>query len=513
MKNITALSKINVYRDSLVYCSLLFVSCLIIRFYYFPYGIPIVVDGLDYFFYATEIVKIGNLPQNWIVINNGWPMFLSFWFSIIRLEDTYQYMDLQRILTVIISSLTIIPIYFICKNFVNPKYAIIGSLLFGLDPRILLNSFLGSTDPLYIFLGMISLVFLLKNKKYYIYLAFIFASLCTIVRGEGIFFLIAIVTIFFVRNRINFESIKIFIPSISIFLLILVPILLQRIEISGTDGVFLRATTAAVETSIASNTNNYQNIFSGIELFIKYFIWVLIPNYIVMVPFGFILFLKNKTKENNFILIFLVTMSIPALYAYMVPAEDTRYLYFLFPIFSLLSVIALSTFIRKIKLENYFIVGIIFVIFISSIFFYEYKKDDWRMNSELELENVKIAKDIILVAEGVNSHPIESRYIRSMQIFDEWPYFYNQIEFKTKSIFWEKTKSLDEFINQNKNDLTHIIVDDDKRLPEFLRDVYKNEEKYEFLILEKDYANSEFNSKLKMFKIDYGIFNTKYNVR
>ena len=352
-----------------------------------------------------------------------------------------------------------------------------------------------------------SLALLLKNEKNFTYLAFVFAAFCTIVRGEGIFFVLAITLIFFIKNKINFESIKIFIPSIIIFSVILIPILLQRIEISGSDGVFLRVSQAAIETSVAANTDKYQNIFSGIELFFKYLIWILIPNFILFIPLTVIYFIKTRMKKNNFIIIFLAVMSIPALYAYMVPAEDTRYLYFLFPIFSLLSTIVISKYLNKNKFKNYFIVLIISGIIISSILFYEYKKDDWRMNNEVEKENMEIAKEIILIADGVNQHPTEVRYIRTLQIPTEWPYLHKEIEIKTKSIPWLDNESIEDFIKQNKKELTHIIVDDDKKLPQFLSDIYYNENKYNFLILEKDYKKSDFKSKLKIFKIDYDQLN------
>ena len=105
------------------------------------------------------------------------------------------------------------------------------------------------------------------------------------------------------KNKINFESLKIFVPSIMIFLIILIPILYQRIEISGTDGVFIRVSQAAMETSIVSNNTSYQNIFSGIELFFKYLIWVLIPNFIFFIPLTIIYFIKTSFKENKFIII------------------------------------------------------------------------------------------------------------------------------------------------------------------------------------------------------------------
>jgi len=87
-----------------------------IRIYYFPFDLPLIMDGLDNFTYATAINYYGHLPVEWTPINNGWPIFLSFWFSIINLENTLQYMQLQRVISIIISSLIMIPVYFLCKK-------------------------------------------------------------------------------------------------------------------------------------------------------------------------------------------------------------------------------------------------------------------------------------------------------------------------------------------------------------------------------------------------------------
>lgn len=94
-------------------------------------------------------------------INNGWSIFLSFWFYLIPLENVMNFMDLQRLISITISSLTAFPIYFyvkICKK----EYAIFASILFVFEPRIILNSIYGLSEPLFIILGISSLVFFLK---------------------------------------------------------------------------------------------------------------------------------------------------------------------------------------------------------------------------------------------------------------------------------------------------------------------------------------------------------------
>jgi len=98
-----------------------------------------------------DISVVGTLPQNYTPINNGWPIFLSGFFSIFSFENSISYMELQRIISVIISTLTIIPIYYLCRNFVNNSYSIIGAAIFAFEPRIIQNSLFGIADPLYIF--------------------------------------------------------------------------------------------------------------------------------------------------------------------------------------------------------------------------------------------------------------------------------------------------------------------------------------------------------------------------
>ena len=95
-----------------------------------------------------DIATVGNLPQNYTPINNGWPIFLSGFFTIFSFENSISYMELQRMVSVIISTFTFIPIYYLCKKFVNRSYSIIGAAIFAFEPRIIQNSLFGIADPL-----------------------------------------------------------------------------------------------------------------------------------------------------------------------------------------------------------------------------------------------------------------------------------------------------------------------------------------------------------------------------
>jgi hypothetical protein len=482
----------------------IFFAGLGIRFFYFPYDLPLIIDGLDNFTYATAINFYGFLPTEWTPINNGWPIFLSFWFSIINLENTLQYMQLQRIISVVLSSLITIPVYFLCRRYFDGKIALVGAALFAFDPRIILNSLLGITEPLFILLGVLSLVLFLKYEKREMFLSFILASCCTIVRSEGIFLFFTLTILFFIKYRISKEILKTYLPCVVIFMLILIPIMNYRIDVAGYDGIFQRAVLGTGQIISMTNQSGNSEIIEGLELFIKYLGWIMIPNFLIFLPFGIIQFFKYRKKETNFIIIFSIVSSVPILYAYIVQAQDTRYLYFLFPIFSLISLYSVKSYLSRVTRKDIILLIMIIGILIGSISFYEYKKIDY----EKEREFNEIAKSIPVTPSGLNFHPTETRYISSAEIPSEWPFvFYDEIR-KTQVISTSNYENLENFISDSRKDLTHLIVDENPDLPEFLLEVYYNEEKYMYLIKEFDSKEIGFEHHIKLFKINFQKFDS-----
>lgn len=475
-----------------------------IRFFYFPFGLPLIIDGMDNFTYATAINYYGHLPTEWTPANNGWPIFLSFWFSIINLENTHQYMDLQRIVSIILSSLIVVPVFFLCKRFFDEKLALVGAALFTFDPRIILNSILGITEPLFILLAASSLVLFLKYSRTWIIISFILASLCTIVRSEGIFLFFILTILVFIKFRFSKELLKTYLPSIAIFFLILTPMMIYRIDVTGSDAIFLRASGESVRILSNSSNDSNDNIISGFELFTKYLGWVMIPNFIIFVPFGIVQYFRKRTKETNFIIIFLIVSSLPILYAYIVQAHDTRYLYTLYPIFCLISLFAVKSYISKIPRKNLILSLIIIGILVGSVSFYEYKKTDYQDERELN----EIAKTVTKIASGLNYHPAETRYMRAAELPDKWPFVFRDDMFKIKSVPTSSYENLKDFISDNRNDLTHLVVDDNPNLPKFLLNVYYDEKKFPYLNKVLDSKDQGYNHHVKLFKIDFQKFDS-----
>ena len=476
-----------------------------LRLFYFPYELPLIADGMDNFTYATAINFHGYLPNEWAPANIGWSIFLSFWFSLVNLDSSLDYMQFQRILSIILSSLTVIPIYYLCRKFFSSKISLVGVALFTFEPRIILNSILGITEPLFILLGISSLVIFLRYDRKGILIAFTLASFATIIRSEGIFLLVTLSILFFIKYKLSKEILKTYLPALVIFLLILTPISMYKTQVSGYDAMFGRVVVATNQVIGISNNSGGNEIFEGMELFIKYLGWIMIPIFLLFLPFGMIQLFRKRTKELNFILIFLASSSIPILYAYIFQAQDTRYFYFLYPIFCLISLFAVETYISKVKRKNFIILFLIIGILIASISFYEYKKIDYEKEKELN----GIAQIIGDKVSGINFHPSVIQYIRATEIPLKWPFLFFEEDHQIKSISTINSDNLEDFILNSKGDLTHLIVDDNPNLPGFLQDVYYNEEKYEYLNKVFDSKDRGFKHQVKVFEIDFQKLDSK----
>ena len=498
------------------------ISCIIVisilfRMYYFVPEIPLTLDALEYFFYAMDTSILGHLPTNYSLDNNGWPAFLSMFFSFFNFEEGISYIQLQRILSIIISASTIIPIYLLCRKFVGKPESLVASSIFAFEPRIIQNSLLGLTEPLYLLLCSISLLLFLSNSKKLVYSSFAIVSLATLVRSEALFLFIVLSIIFFVRFRNDKFVIPKYLPALVIFVLLLLPMSLYRIETIGNDGIFFRVTEGIERTQ----TGITQGIFTGFENYFKFLGWDLIPLFIIFVPIGFFLILKNINYQKLTIIISTIVMSLPALYAYSVPALDTRFLFILYPMFCIFSALTIKKFIDKFLIKNLILIAILCILFLSSYLFLEYKV----LDTKHEREAFNVAKYLVQSSNVFNNYYPESRYLESVEIFENWelvkPYFLDDrekgvsirssIPHKFAAISTNDFDTLEDFIHKNKEKgLTVIVTDNENNRSKFILDAYNNEEKYPYLIKELDTSDIEYSYHVKIFRIDYDKFSEQH---
>ena len=149
--NSLKLEKLGFLQNSVVMLTLICLFGLSLRMYFFAPDIPLTLDALGYFWYANDMSILGHIP-NYSASNNGWPVFLSVFFSIFHFDNPLQYMILQKSVSVSLSVLTVIPIYLLCTRFFPKSYSILGSLFFVIEPHIIQNSLFGITEPLSILL-------------------------------------------------------------------------------------------------------------------------------------------------------------------------------------------------------------------------------------------------------------------------------------------------------------------------------------------------------------------------
>ena len=65
-----------------LYIFFIAIGGFLVRFYFFPYDLPITYDGSTYFSYAIDTMILGEFPSSTEsykspLVNNGWPVFLS----------------------------------------------------------------------------------------------------------------------------------------------------------------------------------------------------------------------------------------------------------------------------------------------------------------------------------------------------------------------------------------------------------------------------------------------------
>jgi hypothetical protein len=365
----------------------------------------------------------------------------------------------------------------------------------------MINSFLGVTDPLFLLLSVTSLVLFLYSNKKNVYLSFVIVALAALVRTEGIAIFLVLSIMFFIKYRKeNYKLIFKYLLILGIFGLVLLPLSVYRIDVTGNDYLFQRGLRHMDQ--ISSNEGYSDKLFEGLETFSKYLIWVLIPNFIIFIPFGIFLIFRKLNIDKITIISSLIILSLPALYGYTLSALDTRYLYVLFPMFCVLTVLPIEKFSSKFSNQNLVVIIIILSLIISSIGVYDYLKIDY----EHEREAFEIMKDISNFADGINQFSSATKYIPTINTINQWPTTYKNLDFKTVIIKYEENNSLLKFIQNSKDEgLSHIVVDNKEKRPIFMQDIFFEEEKYDFLEKVYDSKKQGFEYHVKVFKIDFNL--------
>ena len=192
-------------------------------------------------------------------------------------------------------------------------------------------------------------------------------------------------------------------------------------------------------------------------------------------------------------------MMLPVFYGFSV-AQDTRYIYPLFPLFCVLSVFTIREISEKIQAKNFLLVLFICGVIVASGIFLDVKKYDY----EHQIEAFNIAHQVANISNGVNDYYPEDSYIKPAELPSKWPVLSSELVLPVSIIPTQGFDSLEKYIELSKDKgLTHLVVDGANNRPSFLNDVFYHEEKYPYLVKVYDSVNQGYSYHIKIFKIDY----------
>jgi len=541
------LNYVNSKKNIILYLGLILTLGLILRFYYLPYDVPIVTDGFYSFVYAAKTVFEGNLPIGYGTTNTGWANFLALFFSLSDTSDPFYLMQIQRSLSVILSSLTIIPAFFIFRKFVNNRWALFGCLLLTIEPRLLMSSLEGINYQLFFLLFVLAIALFLTKTNLTLFLSFGCIACATLVRYEGLLLLIPLSTMYFLKFKDRKSVVK-FLGMIFIVIIILAPISVLRTQATesfcyetsfgircGDDGFthailagprFLSHTLNAVsgqevsETAIdLFNENNENNektdnyavlfvnkIIVSFSALLKFIGLALIPYFAFFVLYNIILRIKNKKLgkldwDKKMIVFTTGIMFLTALYAYMRGIEEIRYVLIIIPLVCILSISWTNSVSEKISKNLGVIVILMVLVLISSIIFIEFEKRD----SIHDRESFLVSQKIVELTDMTNRFH-QDGYVKTSVLISNWPVL-PEVDQNGKLIHvFQKMSSnnyddLTEFIMDSENyGLKYLVIDKDNELFDDLR---TNPTGYPYLIKIFDSDEIGYKNHFMIYEIDY----------
>ena len=232
----------------------------------------------------------------------------------------------------------------------------------------------------------------------------------------------------------------------------------------------------------------------------------------------------------------IVVMLIAAFYAYSREIQEIKYIYVLFPIFCVLACFAFKIFLEKFQRKNLIFCMIIGGIILSSMIFVEWKATDnehyreaYQILTEIGQKEIKINKEFgksdgeffffhWVMVETAEKFPILQKELPPDNIKYAGIMAITQDQANPDAVFHLDLYNLrDYFQFLEKQKVTHLILDKysgdqlQHELSLNLLDIFNHENKYPFLIKEYDSKENGFNYHLKLFKIDYDLYDEWIN--
>ena len=164
----------------------------------------------------------------------GWSIFISPFFHMTDSNNFLDYVNIARVLGLMISLIAIVPMYLLSRKFFDAKYSICAVGLFAFEPHLNHVSGLGMTEPLYILAIILSLYFILNKNSNYSYLSFLTIGLLWWIRWNGIVMLLIASIIFFTNFKRTPKLFLKYFACLAICLIVVSPMLIERNDQYGS---------------------------------------------------------------------------------------------------------------------------------------------------------------------------------------------------------------------------------------------------------------------------------------
>lgn len=522
---------------------------LFLKLHTFDFSIPVHFDNLGYSLDAIQYSQ-GDyfIPQK---KNPGWPLFVTPFYAMLNSNNFMDYSNMIRILGLGISTISIIPMYLLARKFFNEKFALMATILFAFEPHLNYVSGQGVSEPIFILVFILSIFFILKSERKYIYMSFVLGGIFWWIRLEGFYLIIILSIIYFVNYRKSQNAVRNYAICILIFTIVVSPMFVQRhIQYDDPFYVWYNTTlfaenygtlvTSPDDASIQdyfkqNDTYSFLDRFigQGISNLITGLVKISYPYLFILIPFGLMFSLRPVDQNIKFIksnwVIIITTVTILIIPFSTIP--DRR---FLFPILPFLIIFAtipiqrvieygLSTFSYSEKKKNYFFIIVVsLVLLLGGIYTfgigpYGYGQQD----VNLQDEKIHFTKFLYDNLDGRILHSSDvTEFLKYVQVTEEdfksyespkgkdpYPDIYSPGKLVQISAYG---KSMEELVENGRGlGLKYISLTENKLyfFP-FLDNSYNNYEQYPYL--EKIYDTEElgYNKlKIKIFEINYEKFN------
>ena len=481
----------------------------------------------------------------------GWSLVLTPFMTIINSDNFLDYLNITRILSIVISTVTIIPMYILARRFFDEKYSLVASCLFAFEPHLNYNSGTALSEPLLILVLILSLNFILSDKTKYHYLAFIFTGLCWWVRLEAIYPAIAIILIYFIIHRAKSNSLRNFFLCMIFLLIIISPLFIER-YIQFDDPFYVWQSVTIFSENYAELLTTPENVgvvdfvekhgilglmdrlASGLTNLLNILIRISYPYLFILIPFGILFSLrpieqKLKNIKANWIMIITLISVLIIPFAII---DERRFLLPIFPFLIILSTIpiqritnyGLNTFSFNERKKSIFLVATVSIVLLLSITFtmgigeFGYGLP----NSALEYEKIKFTEYLVENFDGrilrdavvndylayvnLTSNDNDFKTFKSPRGKNPYPDLYEPGKVVRINVYGENMEKL--VTNGKTVGLKYIgIMEKGSYFFPFLNDIYFNEENYPYM--KKVFDSNEMGYKefkIKVFEIDYKNF-------